>query len=699
MNKMVNWKNVPFIRIILPMIAGILIAIYQDLNSHNWLYALGISFAVLVVIFIGVKKRPTLNKELLFGGWFYWLIFLVGVNLIVFKTAKNDSIHYQKIATNNEFLIEIVEIPKEKPNSIQVIANIFTCIDSNANALKSSGNVILYFEKDSASLRLLQGDKLYIQSDLNNIAPPVNPGQFNYKQYLEFNQIYQQGFVSSMNYKVLEHGGFSVISFAAGIRDHLLQILKENGLKDNEMAVASALILGYKDDLGEELKHSYSSAGATHVLAVSGLHVGIIFLVLNFLFNLLDKNDRFKITKTILLLLCLWFYATLTGLSPSVVRAATMFSFVAFGKSFARKSSIYNTLASSALVLLIYNPYLIMEVGFQLSYLAVLGIVYFQNLIYKRVYVKNKYLDYVWMITSVSIAAQLTTFPLGLLYFHQFPTYFFISNLFVIPGAMIIIGVGLLLFATSWIPFVSAAIGWFLSMLIYFMNTLVMSIDQLPFSLIEGISITILECWLVYVIIVFFVIGYESRKLKYILFALSFTVFFIGKDLYEDYHLSQTKQVVIYDIKNGDNINFISPNENFFIADSELFSDNSTMLFNVKHHWFDMDAQHPKHLELFQDIASNNLLSESGLYQFYDFKMFHYNEKIHFELDNPINIDVLYLTTNDFVDSVSIFQNFNPEIIVLGHDCNWKTRKWINENNLGFKVHNLKKEGAFMMNL
>ena len=287
MNKMVNWKNVPFIRIILPMIAGILIAIYQDLNSHNWLYVLGISFSVLVIILIGVKKKPTLNKELLFGGWFYFVMFLVGVNLIVFKTAKNESIHYQKITQNNEYLIEIVEIPKEKPNSVQIIANVFSCIDTQFNAVKSSGNVILYFEKDSISRKLLQGDKLYIQSDLNNIAPPLNPGQFNYKQYLEFNQIYQQGFVSSKNYKLLEQGGFSVISYAAGIRNHLLQILEENGLKGNEMAVASALILGYKDDLGEELKHSYSSAGATHVLAVSGLHVGIIFLVLNFLFNLL----------------------------------------------------------------------------------------------------------------------------------------------------------------------------------------------------------------------------------------------------------------------------------------------------------------------------------------------------------------------------------------------------------------------------
>ncbi len=699
MNKMVSWKNVPFIRIILPMIAGILIAIYQDLNSHNWFYALGISLVLLLFIMLSIKKNPTLNKELYFGGTFYLMMFLVGVNLIVFKTAKNDSSHYQKVAINNEYIVEIVEIPKEKPNSVQIIANVFSCIDSNNIAQKSSGNVILYFEKDSSSLKLLQGDKLYIQSDLSSIAPPLNPGQFNYKQYLEFNQIYQQGFVSSEHYKLLEQGGFSIIGYAATLRDRLLSILKKNGLKNNEMAVASALILGYKDDLGEELKHSYSSAGATHVLAVSGLHVGIIFLVLNFLFNIFDKNDKFRITKTLFLLICLWFYATLTGLSPSVVRAATMFSFVAFGKSFARKSSIYNTLASSALVLLVYNPYLIMEVGFQLSYLAVLGIVYFQNLIYKRVYVKNKYLDYIWMITSVSIAAQLTTFPLGLLYFHQFPTYFFISNLFVIPGAMVIIGVGLLLFATSWIPVVSAAIGWFLSMLIYFMNTLVMSIDQLPFSLIEGISITILECWLVYVIIVFFVMGYESRKLKFILFALSFTVFFIGKDLFEDYHLSQTKQVVIYDIKNGDNINFISPNENFFIADSELFSDNSTMLFNVKHHWFDMDAHQPQHFELFQDITSNNLFSESGLYQFYDFKMFHYSEVIHFELDNPINVDALYLSTKDFVDSVSIFQNFNPEIIVLGHNCNWKTRKWMNENISGYKVHDLKKSGAFMMNL
>ena len=251
------------------------------------------------------------------------------------------------------------------------------------------------------------------------------------------------------------------------MRDKLLNILKENGLKNNELAVASALILGYKDDLGEELKHSYSSAGATHVLAVSGLHVGIIFLVLNFLLNILDKNDRFKISKAILLICFLWAYATITGLSPSVVRAATMFSFVTIGKSFGKSSSIYNTLCASAFVLLVYNPYLIMEVGFQLSYLAVVGIVYFQSIIYKWIYVKNKFLKYIWMITSVSIAAQLTTFPLGLLYLHQSPTYLFASNLFVIPGAMLIIGLGILLFITSWIPLISGGIGWLLAKFIW----------------------------------------------------------------------------------------------------------------------------------------------------------------------------------------------------------------------------------------
>ncbi len=703
MKTFINWKNVPFVRIILPMITGILLAIYNDFTHSFWTLSFVISLLALSVSLFLTKRKPSLNKELFFGAIFYFTIFLAGVNIVIFNTAKNDTLHYQKHNQNSvKYIVEVVDLPKEKENSIQIVATIESCIDSNQNQVTTNGKALLYFAKDSASSSLIQGDKLIIKSNLATISPPINPGQFNYQQYLSFNQIYQQGFVQHGDFLKIENGKFGLIKFASQCRDQLLLILKQNGLSGNELAVASALILGYKDDLGEELKHSYSSAGATHVLAVSGLHVGIIFLVLNFILNLFDKKDKFKLSKAIILILALWSYATITGLSPSVVRAATMFSFVTAGGAFQRKASIYNTLAASAFVLLCINPYLIMEVGFQLSYLAVLGIVYFQNLIYKRIYVKNKYLNYIWMITSVSIAAQLTTFPLGLLYFHQFPTYFFISNLVVIPAAMLIIGMGILLFILGWIPFVGSGIGWCLSTFIMGVNSFIIYIDKLPYSLIEGISISIFESWLIYLIILLFVLSYETRKMKYLVLSLATIIAFISNDIGEDYQLKDHKEITIYQIKGEPNIDFISQENHYFIADSTLINNRSAMLFNVHHHWFDLDLKPPKTHPIHATFETPNLLANSGVYQFYNTKIYHITEsKSHYFKGE---IDILYLDVKDQINISPIIENLKPTYIIVGNQCNYKLRTEL--KNLvsmkganGCTIHFLRDSGAFTLNI
>ncbi len=699
MKTVINWKNIPFVRIILPMIAGILLSIYNDFTNIFWTYAFLISIFLLVGQLIISKKSPSLNKELIFGGLFYISLFLGGINLVKYKTAKNDKLHYQKFNQDiDEYIIQIVELPKEKNNSIQVIAEVQNTINSNNQLNHTNGLVLLYFEKDSNSFSILQGDKLLIKSKLVNIAAPLNPGQFNYKQYLSFNQIYQQGFVKSGDYLKIETGSFGIMKFAAKCRDNLLNILKENGLSGDELAVASALILGYKDDLGAELKHSYSSAGATHVLAVSGLHVGIIYLVLGFIFNYFDKDDKFRIAKTISLILALWAYATITGLSPSVLRAATMFSFVATGSLFNRKTSIYNTLAASAFVLLMYNPYLIMEVGFQLSYLAVLGIVYFQNIIYQRIYVKNKFLNYIWKITSVSIAAQLTTFPLGFLYFHQFPTYFLVSNLIVINGAFFIIGLGIALFVLGSIPYVGFGLGWFLNEFIYLMNTFIKKIDTLPFSLIEGISISIKECWLIYLIIVLFVMSYETRKMKYFLLSLLATIIFISGDLIEDYQLRSHREITIYQIKNEPNINFISQENHTFISNPSLSKNNSAMLFNIYHHWYDLDLVNPYEYNFDEKISSNHLMGQFNYYQFYNTTLFHINSANISRLPNEV--DILYISTSEKLDLSSLLTIINPTYIVVGNNCHWQIKQYLESlTTPNIKIHYLKNSGAFTLKI
>ena len=176
-----------------------------------------------------------------------------------------------------------------------------------------------------------------------------------------------------------------------------------------------------------------------HVLAVSGLHVGIIFFILNFLLTPLNRNKRLLKIKLFLLVGALWFYAFLTGLSPSVMRSCTMFSFIVVGENLNKRTNIYNTLAASAFLLMLINPLIIFGAGFQLSYIAVISIVFFQPRLAALVAVKNRILKYVWDLFTVSVAVQIGTAPISIFYFHQFPVYFWLSNFIVIPGAALIL--------------------------------------------------------------------------------------------------------------------------------------------------------------------------------------------------------------------------------------------------------------------
>src|SRR5690606_20870391 len=258
-------------------------------------------------------------------------------------------------------------------------------------------------------------DIISFEPILKDVPPPKNPNEFDFKRYLSYHLIHQQAYLKSTNWKLIQKAeNSSLIATAHQIRKNLIDKLNELGVKDEQLAVASALILGYKNDIDAQLQSAYSSAGAMHVLAVSGLHVGVIFILLNFIFGFLDKWKWGVYFKGVLIIICLWIYALITGLSPSVMRGATMFSFLVAAKTTKSNHVFFNTMAASALFLLIINPYLLMEVGFQLSYLAVIGIVVIHPYIYHLLYVKHWFLDKIWNITAVSIAAQIATFPLGL---------------------------------------------------------------------------------------------------------------------------------------------------------------------------------------------------------------------------------------------------------------------------------------------
>jgi competence protein ComEC len=696
----VNWKKIPFIRLVLPMIAGILIAIYVKLSSFLWLIPLVVVCSITVGLFIQKKWIQRFETNFWYGISLYLTLFLIGLNLVVLRTQLNYEHHYSHHIYANQptqLIVEIEEIPKQKPKSIYTIAQVKGILHEG-NVLPTIGHIILYLAKDEASKNIIQGDQLVVTVNLQPIQPPRNPDEFNYQQYLRFHQVYHQAYSSSEHWTLLEKGSANLTKLAGKTRDYLLALLKDNNIQGEEMSVASALLLGYKDDLSDDLKHAYSSAGAMHVLAVSGLHVGIIFMVLNHLLGFMNRSKKLALTKVGILLLFLWFYALITGLSPSVIRAATMFTFVVIGSAFNRSGSIYNTLAVSAFLLLCINPYLVMEVGFQLSYLAVMGIVYFQPKIYALLYVKNSILDKIWIISSVSIAAQIATFPLGLLYFHQFPTYFLFSNLFVIPGAMLIIALGILVFATAPIKALAIFIAGVLQEVIFWMNYLIIQIDQLPFSLVEGISISIFGCWLIYATIMSGVLSLEFRKLKYLNWGIGCLILLLMLDIKEDVELRGTHEIVIYDIKKETAINYISGANNVLFCSDQLWQSESQLLFHLKHHWFERDQMKVTRFQL-QENTNNAVVYKRGpIFQFLNHRV------VFFEtIPTSIHIDIvcdIWIVNNASAEQFEQLKDFvHTRVIVLQGDVKRYLANQIKSTVFDKKttIYDMFENGAFVI--
>ena len=319
------------------------------------------------------------------------------------------------------------------------------------DGVPSRGNVLLNVEKDSLKTTFNTDDSIVLPAVFTPLKPPLNPHQFNYKQYLARQSIHQQVFLKKDRYLLLSKGRFSLRGFSARIRSKINKALQKHPFSKNTLAVMNALLLGQRQDLSNELRNKYENAGAIHILAVSGLHVGILLLLLNFLLQPLERLRKGKSIKIILVVGLLWCFALIAGMSASVVRAVTMFSFVAVGLSFQRRKTITFSLISSAFLLLLVKPMFLFDVGFQLSYLAVFGIVWVQPKLANLLKCKYWFFRNVWSLCSVSIAAQVGVLPLSLYYFHQFPGLFFLSNVLIIPflGAILMGGILVIILALS----------------------------------------------------------------------------------------------------------------------------------------------------------------------------------------------------------------------------------------------------------
>ncbi|WP_461641838.1 ComEC/Rec2 family competence protein [Labilibaculum euxinus] len=561
----------PFLRLLLPLVCGVVLSdIVSIPQILNWIFVL---FGLLGVVLFALseKLRKSYSLRSLFGLFIFILCF--GFGNIRYNDIQSQM--YLPISKSKIILKgRVLDTPAEKGRSFAFVLDVqsIKVSDKWQNVL---GKTMIYLQKDTKARELGIGDLLVLKTELQRVKNAGNPHEFDYTSYLKTQHILYSAYADSLSWKQIGNASdFSIKVMASKWRDHLLSIYRRNGIQNESFDILAALTLGYKTGMDPEIKRTWADAGAMHVLAVSGLHVGIIYMIMNYLIRFLARFKYGCHLQGILLLLTLWTYALLTGMSPSVMRSATMFSFIVIGKALKRDGSIYNSLAISAFFLLLIDPFLLFTVGFQFSYLAVVSIVFFQPQFDKLLYIGNPILKKLWQLTTVSLAAQIGTFPLAVYYFHQFPSYFLLSGYVVITMAGILIYLSALLLILSPIGILSEGLGWILRNLVEGMNFLIVKIQALPGSVIRELSLSQYQLLFTYFLL-FSLIALLSFKRKKAVYA--FVVILIGIQLPITIRIFQDpkNEMLVFNSKGHSVIGFVEGSKGLFLVDGKMSSEIS----------------------------------------------------------------------------------------------------------------------------
>lgn len=704
------WNQLPLLRILIPFVCGIILAISLRIP---FLFPVEVLFGgfVLVIIFIIIFKKllPHYNSRWIFGLTLNTLMLIYGWQTIQYRLPANCKSDFLFYCSENDTIIATISKPvNERENSVKTVLKI-NSIKKDGEWVAVEGRSLAYFQKDDLSRNLKYGDELLINAGFAEISNMGNPGEFDYKRYMECRSVFTRGFVKEGHWKCVAHGQGNLLKQAAlDIREYFLNIFSNNGVSGDEYAVASALILGSMDKVDADLIKVYQGTGALHVLSVSGMHVGVVFIVLNFLLAFLDRLKKVRYLKQILLVILIWFYAMITGLSPAVCRAAAMITFVIIGKSFDRNTSIYNTLAASALLLLVIDPMIISDIGFQLSYIAVIGIVLLYKPINDLLNPKKWIFCQIWSLVSVSLAAQIATFPLALYYFHQFPNYFLLTNLLVVPLSNLAIYAGMALLILSPFSIVSKFASVVLVFIMKLLNNSVATIESFPFSVTQGIYINTLETICIYLIIIFGGILFFLKNKKVLKPAIIILFVLLVSISFRSVYHSFQRKVIFYNVNKSTAVDFIDGNNHLFITDTVLVKDKKSISMSVENNWLLSGLRNPAvYLPclapkiLYQDYSRDLYIHDQFVY--YKGKTFAFINQSNSLIKSRHRIDINYLVISDNIRlSIStLLRSYKPSMIIIdSSNSEWKIDKWTKEAELlNVPVCNLKASGALTISI
>lgn len=685
------WKQAPFLRLVTPLMAGIVFQWYAA--PAVWLAWTVFILCIAGVVFFNLRISFRQYKSGWINGLFINTCLLaLGMLLVWYRDAGHQQQWLKRHYREKDIVTVVLqEGLSEKTNSFKANAAVLQLLRGDSS-YPVSGNIIVYFKKDSSLRRLGYGSQLVLLKSLQPIKNSGNPGAFNYERYTHFQGIGGQVYLLPGEYIVLPSKKEQWLQYwLLTTREKVLQVIRTYIPGEKEAGLAEALLLGYKDDLDKTLVQSYSNTGVVHVIAISGMHLGLIYWLLSLLLHPLKKRTAIKWLSPILTIAGLWLFAFLTGGGPSILRSAVMFSCIVLGESLERKTFIYNSLAASAFILLCINPFWLWDAGFQLSYTAVLSIVVFMKPIYNCLYFENKMVDAVWKLMAVTLAAQVLTTPVSIYQFHQFPVYFLLTNLLAVPLSGIIILLELLLCGCAFIPALAHTMGVVLQQLIFLMNSFIEHVENLPFSLWDSLQINMPQLVVLYGFIAAMAYWLMRRSRIALICSLACLLCFLSIRSWSFINARQQQQLIVYNLPKHQAIDFISGRNYFFKGDS---TDEYLQNFHLK----------PSRIQHRVNIAGGMpALQYAGPAIIFN------NRKIVLvdaafgspAIHGKITADLLILSKNAPAKLAQLLQAFNCHQLVFDGSCPfYKVNKWKAEAaKLGLHCFSVVDNGAFVMNM
>ena len=642
----------PLTKITIWFLFGILFCYYCKPSLDIAISVFIVAIILFTILYFLIKRNKRFTT--FFGINTYFISFVIGILTLLLHTnslQKSNYIHCKK-AFETPQIITFTLREKLKSNAYN---DRFTAIINTINRKNYSGKIIVNIQKDSLK-NLIIGNVIKVKTVLQQNSSNKNPNQFDYGKYLADKQIYAQIYTNKTEIVINKNLKKDIWYYSGRLHSRIVRNLEKANFNNEEMNVALALILGQQQDISSDIIQDYQYSGATHILSVSGLHVGFIMLFINFILKPIPNTRKGSLIKLISILLSLGAFAIISGLSPSVLRSVVMFSFLAIGNHLRRSGSIYHTLLVSMLLILLCEPYFLFDVGFQLSYLALFFIVWLQPLLKQIWTPKHKIQTTIWNALTVSFAAQIGTLPLCLYYFHQFPGLFFVTNIVIIPILSFIMIAGIIVMILAIFMSPPAIIIEVFEKSIYLLNKTIHIVASFEWFVIRDISFNFYYLFTFYIFIISAIVWSKKPNYNQFVFLLITIVLLQLSFIYTKKEIENTNELIVYNTKKNTLLSERT-GKKITLFTNDTLSKNSILNAYLVGNFGKLSSTNKIKNVLYFNGKKISIIDSSGIYE------------------TRIQPDILILTQSTKINLDRILEDLHPKIIIADASNSYSIQK------------------------